>query len=266
MEEKKNNKGLKVLVVILIILLVGSVGYICYDKGMFDNFINKEKPIKEDTDISKAQNEELINQNTFNLGEIDCVGSDTCEKSVKLSYNNANHSVKLIKKLKDDKKYIVEVYIDDKLIDTVDAGEFYNWGDEKPNDWIKEFEGYIYVIDSKYLGIVYPYEGFKRNWSLKFYNGEIPYNNEEPIMVTRNGGSLVADGETLSDLSNLEFDGISIRYWSEYCDNDIKPEKGHNMVAQKHSLTFNGSNIDDKVVQTRKDVEQGGAVLCDRSN
>ena len=45
--KKKSNKGLVVLVVVLIILLLGSVGYICYDKGVFDGLLGKDKPLEE---------------------------------------------------------------------------------------------------------------------------------------------------------------------------------------------------------------------------
>lgn len=47
-DSKKSGKGLVVLVIFLIILLLGSIAYICYDKGVFDKFFDKDKQNKEE--------------------------------------------------------------------------------------------------------------------------------------------------------------------------------------------------------------------------
>ncbi len=44
---KKNSTGLVVLVVFLFIVIFGLVGYICYDKGVFDSLLGKDKPVEE---------------------------------------------------------------------------------------------------------------------------------------------------------------------------------------------------------------------------
>ena len=44
-KKKKSNKGLVAIIIILLIALLGAIGYICYDKGVFDNLLNKEKPV-----------------------------------------------------------------------------------------------------------------------------------------------------------------------------------------------------------------------------
>lgn len=259
-KKKKSNKGLIVLVVVLIILLLGSIGYICYDK-LFSN----EKPTEEKPNTIETPKENLITENTFKLSDINCVGTDTdvCEKTVKLSYNNANHNVKLIKKLTDSTKYSIEVYIDDQLIDTLDGGEFYSWNDgDKATDWLKNLDGYIYVIDSKYLGIVYRVDSAKPSWLLKFYDDTKPFENNKKIMVANYGGSLVQNNKTLTDLDALEFDGTSIKYWYYYCGDDIETDDGY-VAAQQHSVTFDGNKINNTVIKTIKDAIGGGQHSCE---
>ena len=209
MEEKnKSNKGLVVLVILMFLVIIGLIGYICYDKGVFDELLGKDKP----------EQEKLITGNTFRLADVNCEGADVCEKTIKLSYNDANHNVKLVKKLINEKEYSVEVYIDNQLVDTLDGGEFYDWGydEEKPADLIKDLDGYIYVIDAKYLAIIYPKESVKTNWFLKFYNDTKPHQSDKDIMVTRSGGAIAIGDKDLTSIDSLEFDGNAIKYWANY--------------------------------------------------
>ena len=266
MEEKKNkNKGLIVAIVILILLVLGLGGYIVYDKVL------KEEPkqIEQPKEEAIEQQEVLIPENTFKLDNITCENDETnsCVKKVKLAYNNENHEVKLIKKLIDKDKYSIEVYIDNVIVETLNGGQFYDWGENKvATDWINNLDGYIYVIDEKYLGLVYRYEGAKPSWFLKFYNDTKPFGSENDILVASYGGSLAVDGKTLTDLDALEFDGTSIKYWSQYCGNEIKPKSSNGeeiyVVAQQHSLTFDGNNISNVVNKTVKNAIGGGQSLC----
>ena len=58
-EKKKKNTGLKVLVVILTVLLIGAIGYICYDKGLFDKFVKNNEP-KQETKVEEKLSEEEV--------------------------------------------------------------------------------------------------------------------------------------------------------------------------------------------------------------
>lgn len=58
--QKKSNKGLIVFVIILIILLLGTTGYICYDKGLFDSLLGKEKSVEKIKKEKKISEEEVM--------------------------------------------------------------------------------------------------------------------------------------------------------------------------------------------------------------
>lgn len=50
---KKKNTGLVVTIIILVVILLGLGGYICYEKGLFNKFLNKEIPTTDTTDKTK---------------------------------------------------------------------------------------------------------------------------------------------------------------------------------------------------------------------
>lgn len=50
---EKKNKGLVVAIIILVVISLGLGGYICYEKGLFNKFLNKETPTTDTTDTTK---------------------------------------------------------------------------------------------------------------------------------------------------------------------------------------------------------------------
>lgn len=263
MEVKKNKStGKTITIIILVILLLGAISYICYDK-----FLTKEEPKQIETPKEPTIEEELIKQTSFKLEDIECTGTETCEKKVNLSYNNKNHELKLIKKYdKNTTNYLIEVYEDNKLIDTLDGGGYGDWWQDgtKPIDLIKNMDGYIYVIDSKYLGIVYRKDGEKAYWYLKFYNGNTP-SQEKPIMVASSATTFNSESyeynNNLSYISALEFDGHNIKYWSFYCDSKIKPTNGGNTVVAQYNLTYDGNKVTKTTGKILTDVVGSGAAI-----
>ena len=59
-KKKKSNKGLVAIIIILLIALLGAIGYICYDKGVFDSLLNKGKPVEEPKQEEKLSEEEVM--------------------------------------------------------------------------------------------------------------------------------------------------------------------------------------------------------------
>ena len=62
-QKKKSNKGLIVLVVLLFVVILGLVGYICYDKGVFDSLLGKDSP--EPKQKEKISEEEVNSLRDF---------------------------------------------------------------------------------------------------------------------------------------------------------------------------------------------------------
>ncbi len=254
-ERKKSNKGLIVLVVVLIVMILGLIGYICYGK-----FVTEEESVKsESTKVETSNKEELVQGNTFNLESISCVGTDSCEKSLRLAYNGVNHDVKLVKKASSD-KYSIEVYIDNNLVDTLDGGIFPNY--KNASSGINNMDGYVYVIDSKYLGIVYRVDSEQPYWNLKFYNDGVP-SSEKEIMVARIGSGITSESMgsdvNLMGLESVSFDGSSVKYWKTNCS--IKVSNEDYVAVEQHSVTFNGT-ISDSVSNVVKDGMGSGQNPC----
>ena len=159
---EKKNTGFIITIVVLVVLLLGLFGYVCYDKFYLDKKDNK-------TNNDSVQ---LVEGNSFKLESIACVNeNNTCSKSLKVAYNNKNHDIKLVKKLVDNSKYVIDLYIDNSLVDSIDGGVFFDWGDgSKPQDLINNLDGYVYVVDYKYLAIVYRKEYAYPTWYLRYYN------------------------------------------------------------------------------------------------
>ncbi len=281
MEKKKSNKGLIITIVILIILLLGLAGYICYDKFLTSD----ENNALDDKNQTK---EELIKQNEFKLEEIECKGTDTCEKTVKLAYNEKNHEIKLIKKYNSStKKYLIDLYEDNNLIDTINAGTYNDsegkivYEDENNNEKtfdpleiVKKMDGRVYVVDSKYLGIVYRMDSIDNHvldsypsWYLRFYNKNKPYK-KSILVVDKNMAILKDDYYTnLHTLDALEFDGTNVKYWGYYCKNgevvtqdERKNQDGVSYdYAAQYSAKFDGEKVDVSIGQILDNVTGAGA-------
>lgn len=73
----------------------------------------------------------------------------------------------------------------------------------------------------------------------------------------------VNDEKDLFILDALEFDGKTINYWNEYCDNDVKSVSENNIVIAKHSITYDGTKVSDTISEKVKDGEGGGYSICD---
>lgn len=251
---KKKNMGLIITIVVLVVLLIGLGGYVCYDKFYLD---------KKDNNESKNQTIELVKGNSFNLDSITCVNdNNTCSKSLSVSYNNKNHNVKLVKKLVNNTKYVIDLYIDNTLVDSIDGGIFYDWGDGfKAQDWINDLDGYIYVVDSKYLAIVSRKDDAKPSWYLRYYN-DIVKVDMQPIEVASSGNSLSVDGKELSDVNSIVFDGNIITYWKEYCGTTEKAIDNDHIVVEQHYVSFDGNKVNDSIKSYIKNAEGGGASVC----
>ena len=269
---EKKNTGLIFVIVVLVVLLLGLLGYVCYDKFYLkdnnnnSNNDNKTTVEKDSTDLTKA--------NLFNLESIKCVSeNNTCTKSLDVYYGGKNHNVKLTKKLVDKEKYGIDVYIDNEFVETLDGGKFFDWtygnpldpnkGD--PKDLIDYLEGYLYIVDSKYLALVYRQESANMGWSLVYFNGN-KKADQKKIIVGGFGSGFGVEDRHLSEIGAVSFSENAIIYWREYCDGDIKPDpdKGDEqyIVIEEHYVTFDGKKVKDVVNSYITNATGGGASIC----
>ena len=252
---EKKNTGLIFVILVLVVLLFGLFGYVCYDKFYLD---------KKGDNETKNDSVQLVEGNSFKLENIACVNeNNTCSKSLKVAYNNKNHDIKLVKKLVDNTKYVIDLYIDNSLVDSIDGGVFFDWGDgSKSQDLINNLDGYVYVVDSKYLAIVSRKENAKPSWYLRYYSDNNKIDSVA-IKVARRGLSFGVDGKDLSDISSIAFDGKTLTYWKQYCGNTEKAIDNDHLVVEEHHVTIADNKVNDVVASFIKNAEGGGASECD---
>ena len=275
---EKKNTGLIFVIVVLVVLLFGLLGYVCYDKFYLkdnnnnSNNDNKTTVEKDSTDLTKA--------NLFNLKSIKCVSeNNTCTKSLDVYYGGKNHNVKLTKKLVDKEKYGIVVYIDNEFVETLDGGKFFDWtygnpldpNKEDPKDFIDRLEGYLYIVDSKYLALVYRFES--TDWYLVYYNGNKRANKDAIQVAGRYFGGFVKDGVGGKlglgyDADSVLFSASEIVYWRQYCGNEIKPdydekEDFYYTVLEEHYVSFDGKNVKDVVNSYVTNAMAGGVSYCE---
>ena len=268
-EQESQKKGTfsKILIVILLIVIAGLVGYICGTQGLFDSKPTSEQ--QKEPEQNKEEKETLVEGYQFNLKDKICEkGEHSCTKKLKVAYNGKNHDIKIVdeQKIKDmdninggTTKRLVEeytLYIDNKLVDTIDAISFYSEGEPQyKNDRDMNFDGYIYIFDGKYLGFVYGVShDLTLGHDLRLYNdSRLVYKD---ISVDAEGQSFGINGSEMDKIKNLEFDGTTLKYWYLSCD-DIESE-----IALKLGLTFDGANYKINVLDKMTGVTGGGAATC----
>lgn len=108
--DKKGNASV-VVIVILIILLVSTVGYICYDKGVFGELVNKE--VEKDSSEEKVSEEDV---NKLHESLISKSGEFGFYFNRKISVDEIPSNLML--------EYAVENYLDDNNI-TYDDNNYY---------------------------------------------------------------------------------------------------------------------------------------------
>lgn len=188
-----------------------------------------------------AVEEKLVKGNTFSLKNVSCDEStnDSCLKKVKVSYNGANHMVK-IKSIKENVKnnfynLKFDIYVDEKLIETLDAGVY------KGNIFNNDFNGFVYIVDSKYLALVLPrVSGSALGYGLTFYNNYEGMGYDFSVKMP--GHDVCKDAsctDVLNDLEDLYFDGSSFQYWNQSCEGS---------TTVKVSIKFDGVNVSEEIV------------------
>ena len=234
------SKGLIALVVVLVVLLIGAFSYIGYDyytdqKNEKESFSNADKT------------ESLVMENAFRLKDVKCEYNDSsCEKEVKVAYNNENHVIKIkgtesVKEKLGEKSYATEVkyelYIDNSLVDTINAGPT-----TEESEIISEFnfDGYVYIFDGKYLGFLMNYVSTGGSgYQLNIYNdGTKVLDN--PVTIDAAAQSFEENGSDLDGIDNIEFDGTTLKYWFLDCNNRTS--------AIRLGLTFDGTKTTIKVL------------------
>lgn len=238
MENKKKNKGLIIMIIILIILLLGTIGYICYDKGLInldDKFAQKEhgnqEKIKSKGDVLKYEDSKVIDTGNYKNGEkYDSliikvngewyeVANDSIHYEIFGEYNNRLY------------------YADDNAFKYIDLST----KDFNSVEWIK-YEEKCYSDDNDYVGLAYADKGVLKNDTIYFIKDSFGWDNERDSYLY----SLKVDATNYSDIKQ-EFKQKSIidliikdnMIYYYFCE-DVTPAK----------QTLRSYNVDTKETMT----------------
>ena len=247
-KEKSNNK-VSIFVALFLIVLLGLLGFLAYSKYV-------HTPSKDSITSSIPTSSNLIEGNTFSFNGVICKDKTDkeCSKELKVAYGNKNHDIRIkrIKKTNDSAVTIKnELYIDNKLVDNINGGAIYESKDKTDID----FDGYIFIGESKYLIVVTPFVVEETtNYVVNYYENGIKLGKGIDII---NGEQTICKGscdddEILNDLEALDFDGKSLKYWKAFCTK-------HEKEALQIGITIENKNITTKYLDTLKDVEIKGA-------
>ena len=245
MKKNKKEKNVSTIVVelILIIFLI-ILGYFAYTR-----FFNA--PDKSTFTSNPPESSSLIKGNTFGLNGMVCKDKTdlSCTKNIKLAYSEQNHDVSIVRnknKSSNATTYRFEVYLDDKLIDTIDGGVSY----EVKKDMDIDFDGYIYVVENKYIAIVLPFVVESNlNYTVYYYdNGN---KIDKGIDLINGGQKITLKDDSLNDLDAIEFDGKSLNYYKAFCP-------GKSKSALQIGITIENKALVTKYLKTISDVKIKG--------
>lgn len=227
---EKNNMN-KVTVSIIILLCVAFLILL---------FIAVKAYIVNNDGVNGGQ---LFKKYTFPLQNVACQSSNGgCEKVVEVAYNGARHTIKIKSQNKeirarDLKLAQFEIYFDNKLVQTLDAGD-YNLSFPYKNN----FEGYVYVMNSKYVAIALPrIANSKEGYGITFYGDNVADGIDFSVKIP--GHKVCSDSsctKVLNNFEDLKFNGKYFEYWTQNCQRK---------ETVKIRLNFDGDNVNQSILE-----------------
>ena len=262
--KKKNNKSLIVVIIILVILLIASIGclgygYIKYkdvNKDYEDLSAKYNEMSKKIDDVNNKLEDETNNDKyEFDLSTFKCSDASklSCVKNLDVRYNNQKHSIKIEssrEKVNNSQVKITHnIYDNGSLLQTIKGGSYsdVDYSDLMNDNW--DFDGFVYVFDSKYLAFVLPNYDGRRGYDATFINsqGKLIKKINVELAWTSFGTDSNSD---LDSISNLEFDGHMLKVWDLNCNGNGAVQVG---------ITFNNDNsLSFKKINTVTDINVGG--------
>ena len=231
-----------IAIIILVLMVLGLGGYIAYDK-----LYTKELKPEE----TKEEKKEETKEYAFDLSKISCTGDEGCSKEVNVSYNEKNHTVKIVLNSETSSEtmdYYYDLYIDGKLVGDHLLGGNYRY---EPDGEYSDFDGYLYVLNNKYLAFVKRTSMWMKGYSIDLFN--------EDELVEKDIKVKGVEATNYIDNKVVYSDGESITFYRPKCDNS------EGRVLEKIELTFDGIKSTEKVIETVVATDLGGATIkaCD---
>lgn len=241
-EKKSISKIIVEFVLILLLLVLVFFAYTKFFSGPDKGLLTSMPP-----ELSS-----LVKGNTFSFNGLTCKdkSDNSCTKDIRLAYSGKNHDISVVRsrnKSSNATTYRFEIYLDDKLIDTIDGGVSY----EVKNDLDIDFDGYIFVVQNKYIALVIPFVVESSiNYTVYYYDNGTKI--DKGIDLIYGSQKISHKGELLNDLEAIEFDGKSLNYYKAFCSDKDKS-------ALQIGITVNNNVLLTKYLKTVSNVNIKGA-------
>ena len=273
-----NNRGLKFLIFLLILIILGMAGYICYDKGVFNdllekyNIIKKDDPKEEDKlseeEVKKLHDSLMVNDEfgpyyTINIS-VDNIKPEQFIAYVLSNYvkdrdiKGTEFNLMCINAKNDDKEWIEECNKDKSTAASVSKEEIKSYIKEKYNiDKDFNFESnFEYVSNSTVRGFLYSKD------DSRFYFGFGPGAQGEQKVFTKfikseqSGDELYVYDQAILCISGYNSIGCYKGFGEANPDTDksIYKAEGSAFDLDQDSLF---EKVEDKVLTFKHTFKQG---------
>lgn len=234
--DKWKDTVIAILVIIVFILTSLSLYFVVTMKD--NNLDGKDNNIQEN---ESDEDENTINKE-INLKNIECSGDEnTCTKIFNVNYNDMQHEIKIIQSItskNDGSPFVcfkeIQIFVDNKMIEKIE-----NISSHTADN---NFDGYAYIFDSKYLGILYPSN--QGDYVLNVYNNNTKIGEQKIIWGIQGIYKDKEFKEQLNTLEKIEFDEHKLLFWGDSCY--VPVNVGDRFI--KTSLTIKNNKIDMEAV------------------
>lgn len=247
-KEKSRKSGLIIAILLICLIAVGCAFVYEYHKNVE---LNEKLNQKSKESVESTINDEN-HEYTYDLSRLLCLSKTetSCKKQLEVYYNNKMHNLSIEQNFIVDGETTKISYKvnDDANSQNIEGGELFTENYKNFDNSQASFSGFVYVFDSKYLCLVLP------KFETETQGHDAIVIGEDGQVIKRFVVELAAtsfsyNDKDLDSISNLEFDGHTLKVWD--LNSDLTS-------ASQIGITVDNGKVSFKKLQTLSDVTVAG--------